>query len=93
MAQDMITVRTDSELKKRVALKAEKLGMNTTTAINIFLRAFDRSNGMPFDVTLDYEGPEERAEINRILEERTMIANDPDTKWMTSEEVRKSQGL
>lgn len=92
MAQDIVRVRTDSEVKQQVAEIAENLGMNTSTAVNMFFRAFIRSGGMPFDVTIG-ESAEERAEINRILDERTKEANDPNTKWLTGENVKKIVGL
>ena len=91
MAQDRITVITDSDLKKRIAAKTERLGMTTSTAINIFLRAFDRVDGMPFDVTLGAAQPNEeyQAHIIKTLAERKERAKDPDTKWYTSEEMRE----
>jgi len=91
MAQDRITVITDSDLKKRIATKTEKLGMTTSTAINIFLRAFDRVGGMPFDVTLGATQPdaEYQAHIINTLTERKERAKDPNTKWYTPEEMKE----
>ena len=77
MAQELVSVRVDSEVKKQVALLAEDLGMNTSTAVSIFLRAFLRTGGMPFDVKMGNENPEERA----LLQERIAKANDPATQW------------
>jgi len=92
MAQDVVRVRTDVEIKKQVAELAEQLGMNTSTVTNVFYRAFIRSGGFPFDVSLN-ETAEEKAEIKRILEQRTKEADDPNAVWLTGDEVKKMIGL
>jgi len=48
-----INVRVDDELKKQSEMIFEELGMNTSTAINIFLKQVIRSNGIPFTVQAD----------------------------------------
>lgn len=48
-----INVRVDDELKKQSEMIFEELGMNTNTAINIFLKQVIRSNGIPFTVQAD----------------------------------------
>lgn len=92
MAQDVVRVRTDGEIKKQVADLAERLGMNTSTAVNLFFRAFLQKGGLPFDVSLS-ETPEERAEIKRILDQRTKKADSPDAQWLSGDEVKKMVGL
>ncbi len=92
MSQDVIRVRTDSEIKRQVAALAEELGMNTSVAVNMFFRAFLRAGGMPFDVAID-ETAEEKAEIMKILEQRWKEAKDPQTKWLSGEDVKKMVGI
>ncbi|MCD8017537.1 MAG: type II toxin-antitoxin system RelB/DinJ family antitoxin [Oscillospiraceae bacterium] len=53
MAMSSINVRTDEEVKTRCEGLFESLGMNMTTAINIFLRQALRVNGLPFEVKAD----------------------------------------
>ncbi|WP_349673846.1 type II toxin-antitoxin system RelB/DinJ family antitoxin [Lacrimispora sp.] len=48
-----INVRVDDELKKQSEMIFEELGINTSTAINIFLKQVIRSNGIPFTVQAD----------------------------------------
>lgn len=48
-----INIRVDDELKKQSEMIFEELGMNTSTAINIFLKQVIRSNGIPFAVQAD----------------------------------------
>lgn len=48
-----INVKTDSELKKQAESLFSDLGMNMTTALNIFLRQAVRENRIPFEITRD----------------------------------------
>ena len=48
-----INIRVDSELKRQAEEVYAELGMNLSTALNVFLRASVRSNGMPFDLRLN----------------------------------------
>ncbi len=47
------SVRMDSEIKKQSESLFSELGMNLTTAINVFLRQSLRVGGFPFDVKLE----------------------------------------
>ena len=47
-----INIRVDSELKRQAEEVYAELGMNLSAALNVFLRASVRSNGMPFDLRL-----------------------------------------
>jgi DNA-damage-inducible protein J len=51
MATTTINVRTDSETKHQAQQVFEALGLDMTTAINIFLRQTVRQQGMPFILT------------------------------------------
>lgn len=53
MASAFINVRTDSEVKAAADKIFNDLGMNMSTAINIFLRQTIRENGLPFSLTLN----------------------------------------
>ncbi len=46
----MIRARTDSNLKEKVELIFDKLGLNATSAINIFYKQVLLSRGLPFEV-------------------------------------------
>ena len=93
MAQETVTVRIDSELKSQVAALSERLGFNTSTAVNAFFRAFVQAGGFPFKVTLG-ESAKEREEINRILDERQAIVDNGQAVWLDGEtQVKKMIGL
>lgn len=51
MAQTNINIRIDEELKKEAELLFSDLGLNMTTAINIFVRQSLRQGGIPFEIT------------------------------------------
>ena len=48
----MIRARTDSHLKEKVEQIFDKLGLNATSAINIFYKQVLLSHGLPFDVKI-----------------------------------------
>ena len=48
-----INIKTDSELKKQAESLFADLGMNMTTALNIFMRQAVRENRIPFEITRD----------------------------------------
>ena len=45
-----INVKTDLELKKQAEELFSDLGMNMTTALNVFLRQSVRENRIPFEI-------------------------------------------
>lgn len=55
------TVRMDSDIKKQCEAIYGELGINLTTAINVFLRQSLRAGGFPFDVRLDQPNKETMA--------------------------------
>lgn len=70
------SVRMDSEVKKQSEALFGELGMNLTTAINVFLRQSIRVGGFPFDVTVNVPNALTRAAI----QEAERIARDPNVK-------------
>lgn len=49
------SVRMDSDVKKKSEYVYGRLGINLTTAINVFLRQSIRAGGFPFDVRVKDE--------------------------------------
>ena len=76
MASTNFSVRMDSEIKKQCEALYGELGMNLTTAINVFLRQSLRAGGFPFEVRLDQ--PNKETIAARLEAER--IAKDPSIK-------------
>ena len=53
MAQRLINIRMDDELKKSMERTCQELGMNMTTAFTIFARKMSRERRIPFEVSVD----------------------------------------
>ena len=70
------SVRMDSDIKKRCEALYNELGMNLTTAINVFLRQSLRAGGLPFDVRVEQPNKETIA----AMLEAERISRDPSVK-------------
>jgi len=51
MAQ--VNIRLEDSLKERADILFDELGLNMTTAFNIFVRQVIRQGGIPFDITVN----------------------------------------
>lgn len=73
MATTNFSVRMDSDIKKQCEALYGELGINLTTAINVFLRQSLRVGGFPFDVRINQPNKETIA----AMLEAERIARDP----------------
>ncbi|MEE0510918.1 MAG: type II toxin-antitoxin system RelB/DinJ family antitoxin [Peptococcaceae bacterium] len=71
-----ISIRMDSELKAQTDALFAELGMNLSTAFNIFVRQSLREGGIPFEIKLDRPNQQTAA----AMREAERIANDPSVK-------------
>ena len=71
-----ISIRMDADLKAQADALFAELGMNLSTAFNIFVRQSLREGGIPFDVKLEQPNEETIAAIR----EAERIAHDPNVK-------------
>ncbi|GHT81424.1 DNA-damage-inducible protein J [Spirochaetia bacterium] len=55
MAQTNINIRMDDGLKKQAEALFSDLGMNMTTAFNIFVRQAIRQRKIPFEISAEYD--------------------------------------
>ena len=53
MSKTSMSIRLDSEVKEQAQQVFNHLGMDMTTAINIFLRQAIQYQGLPFDVKIE----------------------------------------
>lgn len=70
-----ISIRMDSELKAQADALFAELGMNLSTAFNIFVRQSIREGRIPFDISLNQPNRETIAtmlEAERIAEDRSV---------------------
>ncbi len=85
MDSTTINVRVDKELKRNCEKIFKELGFGMTTAITIFLKAVERSSGMPFSL----EVPNKTT--LKAFQEVEDIANGkkPAKKYSSASELRK----
>ena len=76
MATTNMSIRTEKEIKDQADQIFNELGLNMTSAINIFLRAVIREKGLPFALKLDVPNEVTVAAI----EEGKRIASDNSVK-------------
>ncbi len=85
MATTSFTVRIDNDIKKKSEAMYGELGINLTTAINVFLRKSLAVGGFPFDVRME----EPNKETLLALLEANKISNSPDLKGYDVEDALK----
>ena len=82
-----LNIRTDKEIKEKAENIFQELGLNMTTAINMFLRTSIRENGIPFDLKIDSVNDETKLAI----EEGIKIADDKTIEgYVSIEELKKA---
>lgn len=86
MSTTNLNIRTDKNVKIAAEKIFEELGLNMTTAINIFLRQTIRENGIPFELTLNTPNSVTMAAI----EEGKRIACDESVKSYADMEELKA---
>ena len=86
-----INVRVEKDVKEDSEKLFSRLGLNMTTAINMFLRKAIMENGIPFDIKLSEEPNEE---TRAAMAEAIKIANDPEAKeYKSIEEFMKAYNI
>lgn len=80
MATVPTQVRIDEDLKKQAVELFNQLGMDMSSAMNIFLRQCVMRGGLPFPV----EVPQYKAEVMEAMEEEKRISKDLNVKRYSS---------
>ena len=83
MAQTNVNIRMDDSVKRRFDAICEELGLNMSTAFNIFARTVVRQNRIPFELSIDpfY------SEFNQARLRNAIANRDKDTVTKTMEEL------
>ena len=76
MATVPTQVRIDEELKKQSMELFAQLGIDMSSAMNMFLKQCVMRGGLPFAVEI----PQYRSEVLEAIEEARRISKDPNTK-------------
>lgn len=74
-----ISIRMDTEIKAKADALFSELGMNLTTAFNIFVRQSLREGKIPFEISLN----KPNAETAAAMTEAERIATDMSVKGYT----------
>ncbi len=80
MESTNLNIRTDKTVKARAEEIFAELGLNMTTAVNMFLRQTIRENGIPFELKLNVPNRTTAAAI----EEGRRLAADKSEKGYTN---------
>jgi len=67
-----LNIRVDEELKRKAEAIFAELGLNMSTAMNIFLRYSVRYGGIPFDLRIKKPNAETLAAIDDVNNNRNM---------------------
>ena len=85
MATTNLNIRTDKCIKDQAEEIFAELGLNMTTAVNMFLRTAIREHGIPFELKLDVPNETTAAAI----EEGRKLMADPDApRYASMDELK-----
>lgn len=84
-----LNIRVDKNIKETSEKVFESLGLNMSTAINIFLRQVIRVNGIPFEI----KGDIPNKETIEAIEEGIKLANDNSKGYTNIEDLKKALGI
>ena len=85
MATTNLNIRTDKAIKDQAEEIFNELGLNMTTAINMFLRTVVREYGIPFELKLGV--PQETA-AEAALESKKMLSDLSECKSSNEETIK-----
>ena len=85
-----LNIRTDKDVKEQADKIFAELGLNMTTAINMFLRTAIRVKGIPFEIKLEVPNDETK----KAIEVGREIAKDKNIKGYKSiDELKEALGI
>ena len=89
MAKISTNISIDADVKKQAQELFAALGLDLSTAINIYLKKAISEHGIPFDVRVETPN----AETIAAIEEGRRMAHDPNAKsYANVDELRKALG-
>lgn len=82
-----LNIRIDKSIKDQAEAIFNELGLNMTTAINLFLISSIREHGLPFDLKLDIPNDVTKATIE---EGRKLISDPNSSKYSNITNLKKA---
>lgn len=91
MATVNMSIRIDTELKKQADAMLSDMGLNMTTAMNMFLRQVVRQGRIPFEIAIDIPNTETMAAMKEV--DDMINGNIPAKKYTSTDELFKDLEL
>ena len=90
MANSRISININEDVKRSAHALFKEMGLDMTTAIDLFLRAAIIEKRLPFEVRTEqgYREATRRTHINAELDKSMLEASDPNTKWISQVEMK-----
>lgn len=88
MAQ--INIRIDDNLKEQAEILFEELGLNMSTAFNVFIRQSIRQGGIPFEITTQVDPFFSESNI-KVLQESIKEASESKFVSKSLEELKEME--
>lgn len=85
MATTNLNIRTDKGIKDQAEEIFAELGLNMTTAVNMFLRTAVREHGIPFELKLDVPNETTSAAIE---EGRKLMVDPAAPRYSSMDELK-----
>ena len=80
MANVTTSIRMDADTKKKASELLNELGLDLSSAVNIFLRQVVLHGGLPFEIKY----PQYKPEVIEAMEEAKVLSHNPETKRYSS---------
>lgn len=89
-----MSIRTDRETKEQAEALFDELGLDMTTAVNMFLKAVVREHGMPFGPgpEPEHETPPNDTTTTAINEGREMMKDASAPRFHDMDALKKALG-
>ena len=87
MATVNMSIRMDTELKKQADAMLSDMGLNMTTAMNMFLRQVVRQGKIPFEIATDIPNSETLAAMKEV--DDMINGKIPAKKYTSTDELFK----
>lgn len=87
MATTNLNIRTEKAIKDQAEEIFNELGLNMTTAVNIFLRTAIREHGIPFELKLEVPN---NTTVAAIEEGRKLMEDPSAPKYSSMEALKKA---
>ena len=91
MATVNMSIRMDTELKKQADAMLSDMGLNMTTAMNMFLRQVVRQGRIPFEIATDIPNAETLAAMKEV--DDIISGKIPVKKYTSTDELFKDLEL